>query len=102
MENLQKIYNPDTGDLDFKAFSSVVSMLVWGLIMAKAKTGFAASSSKDKETVSSSFKRMTTILVLLVIASVAKLNADYQFFGSSLMDNSSLTAESDSDRRNLA
>jgi hypothetical protein len=51
--------------------------LVWGLIVAKAKTGLTAAASQDKEAVSSSFKRMVSIAVLITVASVAKMNADF-------------------------
>lgn len=50
--------------------------------MAKAKTGFSASQSKDKEVVGTSFKRLLSLVVLLGIATVAKLNADYQYVES--------------------
>jgi len=50
---------------------------VWGLVMAKAKTGFNAASTKDKEQVQSSFKRAVSIVVLLGVATLAKMNADF-------------------------
>jgi hypothetical protein len=63
--------------LDLKSFSSAVSMCVWGLIMAKAKTGFSAALSKEKEVVSYSYKRFIQLIVLVGVASLFKLNADY-------------------------
>ena len=51
-------------------------MLIWSLLVAKAKVGFAASSSKDSETVQSSWKRVVKILLVVGIMSVAQLKLD--------------------------
>jgi hypothetical protein len=51
-------------------------MLIWSLLVAKAKVGFAASSSKDSEAVQSSWKRVVKILVVVGIMSVAQLKLD--------------------------
>lgn len=75
-----------TGDLDIKAFSSTLSIFVWGLIMAKAKTGFNAASSKDKEAVGSSFKRLISLVFFLSIATFAKMNADFKYLESWVSD----------------
>jgi hypothetical protein len=45
--------------------------------MAKAKTGFSAALSKEKEVVSYSYKRFIQLIVLVGVASLFKLNADY-------------------------
>jgi hypothetical protein len=51
-------------------------MLIWGLIAAKAKVGFVASSSSDSDTVQSSWKRVMKILFVVGIVSVAQLKID--------------------------
>jgi hypothetical protein len=51
-------------------------MLIWSLFVAKAKVGFAASSSKDSEAVQSSWKRVVKILLVVGIMSVAQLKLD--------------------------
>lgn len=51
-------------------------MLIWSLLVAKAKVGFAASSSKDSESVQSSWKRVVKILLVIGIMSVAQLKLD--------------------------
>ena len=51
-------------------------MLIWSLLVAKAKVGFAASSSKDSEAVQSSWKRVVKILLVVGIMSVAQLKLD--------------------------
>lgn len=48
-------------------------MLIWGLIMAKAKAGYTAATSKDNKTVTSQYKNIFTILVLVVVATVAQI-----------------------------
>lgn len=54
--------------------------------MAKAKTGFNAASTKDKEAVGSSFKRLLSLIFLLSIATFAKMNADFQYLESWVSD----------------
>jgi hypothetical protein len=51
-------------------------MLIWSLLVAKAKVGFAASSSKDSDAVQSSWKRVVKILLVVGIMSVAQLKLD--------------------------
>ena len=41
----------ESGNLDFSTVSSTLSMLMWGLVMAKAKTGFTAASVKESSSV---------------------------------------------------
>jgi hypothetical protein len=47
--------------------------------MAKARTGYSAATSKDKESVGSSFKRFVQLIFLVGVASVFKLNADTNY-----------------------
>jgi hypothetical protein len=54
-------------------------MFLWGLVMAKAKTGFTAAASKDASTTQSAIGKMVGLGVLIVIAGVAKLNADNHY-----------------------
>lgn len=54
-------------------------MLLWGLVMAKAKTGFSAAASKSAAVVQSSQFKIVTIGVLICVAGLAKLNADVHF-----------------------
>lgn len=58
---------------------SSFSMLIWGLIMAKAKSGYSAAVSKDHPTVKSSYKNIFTILVLVVIACAAQMKFESSF-----------------------
>jgi hypothetical protein len=54
-------------------------MLIWGLIMAKAKAGYTAATSKDHSTVKSQYKNVFTILVLVVVACVAQMKYENSF-----------------------
>ena len=74
--------------LDLKAFANTVSMFFWGLVMAKAKIGFSAAFSKDKEAVSSSYKRFLQLVVLIGVASVVKISADYNYTENILFGDS--------------
>lgn len=47
MNSAQQFIEEEAGDADFKALYSSFSMFIWGLIMAKAKAGFNAATSKD-------------------------------------------------------
>jgi len=67
-----------------KALSSGLSIFLWGLVAAKAKTGFTAATTKDKDTVSYSFKKMVSLLLVLAFATLAKMNADHSFIDSIL------------------
>lgn len=53
-----------------------LSMLLWGLIAAKAKMGFVAATSTDSDTVQSSWKRVVKILVVVGILSLAQFKMD--------------------------
>ena len=49
--NFDELVDAATGNINISAISSTFSMFMWGLIMAKAKTGFTAAFSKDTATV---------------------------------------------------
>ena len=49
--NFDEFIDAATGNVSISAISSTISMFMWGLIMAKAKTGFSAAFSKDASTV---------------------------------------------------
>lgn len=80
--NFEEYIDQATGNISISAISSTISMFMWGLIMAKAKTGFTAAFSKDALTVQSSFSKMIGMGVLIVIAGLAKLNADGHYVES--------------------
>lgn len=50
-DDYSSYFNTKSGEFDLSCLSSTFSMFIWGLVMAKAKTGFSASGTKDKETV---------------------------------------------------
>ena len=51
-------------------------MLIWGIVMAKAKSGFNAASSKDHAIVKSTFGKALGMTALIAIASFAKYNSE--------------------------
>jgi hypothetical protein len=48
-------------------------MLVWGLIVLKAKMGIAAAATKDSETLHSSWSRVVKMILIVGIVSFAQL-----------------------------
>jgi hypothetical protein len=73
------LLNSSSDNIDFTALSSTFSMFIWGLVMAKAKTGFNASGSKDKESVGQAFKKLLGMVALISVATLAKLNAENNY-----------------------
>ena len=69
----------NAGNLNISAISNTLSMFLWGLVMAKAKAGFTAATSKDASAVNSSIGKMIGLGVLICVAGVAKLNADNHY-----------------------
>ena len=67
------------GNLNISAISNAFSMFMWGLVMAKAKTGFSAAASKDVSAVQSTIGKMIGLGALICVAGVAKLNADNHY-----------------------
>lgn len=47
--------------------------------MAKAKAGFNAAFSKDKEAVGTSYKRFLKLILIVGVAGLYKLSADYNY-----------------------
>lgn len=45
-------YDDKTGEINYKALSGTLSMVIWGCIVAKAKAGQVAAVSKNHATVS--------------------------------------------------
>lgn len=69
----------DGSDATFSTTASSLSMLIWGVVMAKVKSGFGAASSKDHETVKSVFTKVVGMTVLIGIATFAKLNSENHY-----------------------
>lgn len=55
---------------------NALSVMVWGLVAAKAKTGMQAASSDDHTTVKSALKKATNLVLLIVFASFVKFGAE--------------------------
>ena len=59
--------------LNFDGLYKSLSMLVWGLIVLKAKMGIAAAATKDSETLHSSWSRVVKMILIVGIVSFAQL-----------------------------
>jgi hypothetical protein len=98
-DTAKKFIEENVGSFNYKAISGALSMVIWGLIMAKAKSGYNAASSKDHATVSSSWKNTLVLLVLTAIATVTQVKFDTQ--GISLAQGTAVESPK-SNGRNLA
>jgi len=48
-------------------------MLIWGLIMAKAKAGISSASSKDSSEVNASWKKIVKIMVVVGLTTFVQM-----------------------------
>jgi hypothetical protein len=48
-------------------------MLIWGLIMAKAKAGISSASSKDSQEVTDSWKKVVKIMVVVGLTTFVQM-----------------------------
>jgi hypothetical protein len=68
-----------TTDASYASSASSLSMLIWGVVMAKVKSGFNAAASKDHETVKGVFTKIVGMTALIGIATFAKLNSENHY-----------------------
>jgi hypothetical protein len=54
-------------------------MLIWGVVMAKVRSGFTAAVSKDHETVKGTLSKVIGMTFLVALATLAKLNSENHY-----------------------
>ena len=64
------------GSVDFSQLANMASMTIWGLVLAKARSGLEAVETKDTSKVSSLFSRVVSLIVLICSAAIFKLIAN--------------------------
>ncbi len=69
-------------DLDAISWSSSLTTIIWGLILAKAKAGHSAASSGKVESIQSTTKTAFILVGLIACASFLKINNDYHIIDS--------------------
>lgn len=69
-------------DFDIQSTASGLSVMLWGLVVAKAQQGFKASSAKDSTTVKSKIRNITMLFCLILGASVCKFVAESKDFAA--------------------
>eukprot|EP00347_Sterkiella_histriomuscorum_P006588 403352195 len=74
-----KLIDEKTGEFDMKAASGTISMIVWGLIVAKAKAGQVAAVSKDHVVVKSQYKNAAILVAMVAIATFAQMKFESSF-----------------------
>jgi len=52
---------------------SSASIMIWGLVAAKAKQGISAAASSDSESVGASLRKAGTLCLLIVVASACNM-----------------------------
>ena len=56
---------------------SSIALFIWGLVMAKAKTGYMAASSNEKLTLKSGMKKLGVFFALISVATLAQYSSQY-------------------------
>ncbi|CDW79411.1 UNKNOWN [Stylonychia lemnae] len=92
-----EIIDSETGEFNVKALSGTFSMIIWGMIMAKAKSGYTAAISKDHTQVQSQYKNVLTLFALIAVATFAQ----WKFEGQSQKNIQSTQPATQSKGRNL-
>jgi hypothetical protein len=68
--------NVDSEAENIQGLSQTISVFIWGLIMAKAKTGYTAATNKNSEQVSGQFKSILVLLAMAAVATLAQIQID--------------------------
>lgn len=71
----------DSG-FDLQANAGGLSIMLWGLVLAKAKQGFQAASAKDSTTVKSKLSKVTLLISLIIGAAVCGFVAQSDLFAA--------------------
>lgn len=66
-----------TGQVDTTQILDGVSMLIWGLVVTKAKSGLNAVNSKDAASVGGFLKKTASLCGLILVAATFKIASDY-------------------------
>jgi len=74
-ESTETLMPAADGSVDFSQLANMASMTIWGLVLAKARSGLEAVETKDTSKVSSLFSRVVSLIVLICSAAVFKLIA---------------------------
>jgi len=52
---------------------SSASIMIWGLVAAKAKQGISAAASSDSASIGASLQKVGTLCLLIIVASVCNM-----------------------------
>ena len=63
------------GTVDIAQAASVASMLIWGMVLTKARNGLEAVESKDSSKVGGLLSRVTSLILLIAASAFFKLVA---------------------------
>jgi len=69
----------DEGTIDVASTASGLSVLLWGLVVAKSKQGLAASQTKESSSVANKIQKVGYLLVLIAGATVCKFVSEGGF-----------------------
>lgn len=72
----------DDGSMDMQSTAKGLSVMLWGLVVAKAQQGFKATTDKDSATVKSRISNVTKIFGLIIAATLCQMFATNQFFAA--------------------
>jgi hypothetical protein len=63
------------GSIDISQMANMISMMIWGLVLTKARAGLEAAESKDTSKVSGLLSRAVSLIALIASAAIFKLVA---------------------------
>jgi hypothetical protein len=63
------------GSIDIAQMANMISMMIWGLVLTKARAGLEAVESKDTSKVSGLLSRAVSLIALIAAAAIFKLVA---------------------------
>ena len=61
--------------MDITSAANVASMFIWGLVLAKAKSGLEAVETQDTSKVGGLLSRATSLIMLIAMSAICKLVA---------------------------
>jgi len=75
-------FTNDDGSMDMHSAAKGMSVMLWGLVIAKAQQGFKASTAKDSATVKSKISNVTKLIGLIAGATICQFVSSSQLFAS--------------------
>ncbi len=63
------------GTLDITSMANLASMAIWGMVLAKARSGLEAVETQDSSKVGGLLSKVTSLIVLIAVSAICKMVA---------------------------